>query len=182
MLSKNDGKIFKHNSIKFSEWLPDVYRVLKEGAHAYIFTNLLNLWDLKDECEKVGFRVHNLLVWEKSNAVVNRWYMKNCEYVLFLRKGPAKSINNMGSKTVHQFDNFVGNKLHPTEKPQDLLEFYVNNSIDKSKTNWVIDPFGGSLSLARALLNKNIKFFCVEKDNLYYKKGLNEIKFMLGNA
>lgn len=179
MLSKNDGKIFKHNSIKFSEWLPDVYRVLKEGAHAYIFTNLLNLWELKDECEKVGFRVHNLLVWEKSNAVVNRWYMKNCEYVLFLRKGPAKAINNMGSKTVHQFDNIVGNKLHPTEKPQDLLEFYVNNSIDKNKTNWVLDPFGGSLSLARALLNKGIKFFSIEKDKVYYNKGLNDLSLML---
>lgn len=181
MLSKNDGKIFKHNSIKFSEWLPDVYRVLKEGAHAYIFTNLLNLWELKDECEKVGFRVHNLLVWEKSNAVVNRWYMKNCEYVLFLRKGPAKAINNMGSKTVHQFDNIVGNKLHPTEKPQDLLEFYVNNSIDKSKTNWVLDPFGGSLSLARALLNKGIKFFSIEKDKFYYEKGLKDLSLMLKN-
>lgn len=180
ILSKNDGKIFKYNSIKFSEWLPDVYRVLKEGAHAYIFTNELNLFFLKEECEKVGFKVHNLLVWEKSNTVVNRWYMKNCEYVLFLRKGRAKPINNKGSQTVHRVESVLGKrKLHPNEKPQELLEFYVNNSIDKSKTNWVLDPFGGSLSLARTLLGKGIRFFSIEKDKFYYEKGLKDLSLML---
>ena len=47
--------------------------------------------------------------------------MKNCEYVLFLRKGKAKWINDIGgSKTVHQFDNIIGNKTHPCEKPVEV--------------------------------------------------------------
>lgn len=179
MLSKNDGKIFKHNDIKFSEWVPEVYRVLKEGAHAYIFTNLLNLWELKSACVEAGFKIHNLLVWEKNNAVVNRWYMKNCEYVLFLRKGAAKAIIDSGSKTVHQFQNIIGNKLQPTEKPSELLQFYANNS--SSVGDWVLDPFGGSLSLARTLLGTGIKTFSIEKDRQWYNNGIIDLGLKLNN-
>lgn len=31
------GKLFKHNDIKFSEWLPECYRILKENTHIYIY-------------------------------------------------------------------------------------------------------------------------------------------------
>jgi site-specific DNA-methyltransferase (adenine-specific) len=31
------GKLFKHNDIKFSEWLPDLYRVMKPNTHIYIY-------------------------------------------------------------------------------------------------------------------------------------------------
>ena len=46
------GKLFKHNEIKFSEWLPEVYRVLKDGAHAYIMINARNLCELQTEAER----------------------------------------------------------------------------------------------------------------------------------
>ncbi|WP_147325856.1 site-specific DNA-methyltransferase [Lacrimispora amygdalina] len=42
MLSGN-RKLFKHQNIKISDWMPEVYRILKSGSHAYIFTNSLNL-------------------------------------------------------------------------------------------------------------------------------------------
>lgn len=31
------GKLFKYNDIKFSEWLPELYRVLKPNSHIYIY-------------------------------------------------------------------------------------------------------------------------------------------------
>lgn len=108
---KNDGKIFKHNNIKISDWIGEVYRVLKDESHCYIMTNVLNLEEMLLEAKKVGFKLHNILVWEKQNCPPNRWYMKNCEYTLFFRKGKARAINNMGSKTVHQFHNPQGNKI-----------------------------------------------------------------------
>lgn len=177
MLSKNDGKIFKHNDISFKEWLPDVYRVLKQGSHAYIFTNFLNLEELMRSSREVGFDIHNLLVWKKNNAVVNGWYMKNCEYVLMLRKGKAKRIKNAGCKTVHEFDNILGEKIHPTEKPEELLSMYITNS--SSEGDWVLDPFGGSMSLARSCIKNLRKFFVIEKDKHFYKVGNNSIKNVL---
>lgn len=164
MLSRNDGKIFEHNDIEFSEWLPEAYRLLKDGSQAYIFTNFLNLKSLMSEAKNVGFKVHNLLVWEKNTATPNRWYMKNCEYVLFLRKGPARSIKNAGSKTVSRFNNIVGTKIHETEKPVDLLRMYIQNS---TTGGWVLDPFAGSGSTLEASLLEKVRCFTIEVDEKY---------------
>lgn len=89
MLSGN-RKLFQYqNDISLNDWIPEIYRVLKEGSHCYIFTNSLNLKDMLVEVEKCGFKLHNVLVWEKNNCTPSQYYMKNCEYVLFLRKGKA---------------------------------------------------------------------------------------------
>lgn len=31
------GKLFKHNDIEFSEWLPELYRIVKQNSHTYIY-------------------------------------------------------------------------------------------------------------------------------------------------
>lgn len=166
MLSKNDGKIFKHNDIEPEVWFPEIYRVLKQQTHCYVMTNLINLESYMRLARKVGFQIHNLLIWEKSNCVTNRWYMKNCEYVLFLRKGRAKQINNAGSKTVHQFKNIVGKKTHPTEKPVDLMKFYIENSSNYG--NIVFDPFCGTGSSMVAGKELGRKYIGCEIDKEYY--------------
>lgn len=167
VLYKNDGKIFKYNDINHKEWLKEVYRVLKDNSHIYIMTNLLNLFTLKTIAEEVGFKIHNLLVWEKSTCTANRWYMKNCEYVLFMRKGKAKSINNASSKTVHKFNNIVGTKIHPTEKPVKLMELYILNSSKEKQI--VLDPFMGSGTTGVACINTNRNFIGIELDEKYFK-------------
>ena len=60
ILSKNDGKIFKHNNIKPEEWIPEIYRILKSGTHCYIMTNTINLENYLRICREVGFGLHNV--------------------------------------------------------------------------------------------------------------------------
>lgn len=166
VLYKNDGKIFDNNNIEFSDWLPEVYRVLKDGTHFYCMTNVLNINKIIVEAEKVGFYLHNILVWEKNTANANRWYMKNCEFTLFFKKGKAKTINNPSSKMIHKFNNPVGNKLHPTQKPVELMQFYITNSSKENET--VLDPFMGSGSTGVACVNTNRNFIGIELDNNYF--------------
>lgn len=176
VLYKNDGKIFEFNDVSHKDWLKECYRVLKDNSHIYIMTNLLNLFSLKELAEGVGFKLHNLLVWEKNTANANRWYMKNCEYVLFMRKGKSKTINNPSSKTVHCFNNIVGNKKHPTEKPVDLMKLYIYNSSNKNDT--VLDPFMGSGSTGIAAKELNRNFIGIELDEKYFniaKERINNI-------
>ena len=164
VLEKNDGRIFKHNNIKFSDYLPELFRLLKDGSHCYVMVNFINLNELLDESKKAGFEQHNLLVWEKNNKVLSRWYMKNAEYILFLYKKPAKKINNIGTPTILKANN-PRNKIHPTEKPVELLEIMINNS---SKENDIIlDCFAGSGSLGMACKNTNRNFILIEKDEKY---------------
>jgi site-specific DNA-methyltransferase (adenine-specific) len=165
-LGANNGKIFQHNDISFSDWMPIVFQNLKPNSHAYIMTNVKNLFELHSCAISCGFQVHNLLVWEKQNATANRWYMKNCEYTLFLRKGDAFPIKNMGSKTVHKFQNPIGCKLHPTEKPVDLMRLYIENSTNLGDT--VLDPFLGSGTTGVAAANTGRRFIGIERDPDYF--------------
>ena len=147
-------------------WLSECFRVMKDGTHIYIMTNTLNLTNYLNIINDVGFKLHNLLVWNKNNTTPNRWYMKNCEYVIFARKGFAKSINNPSSQTVHNFDNIIGNKKHPTEKPVDLMKLYVGNSSQVGDT--VLDPFMGVGSTGVACKELGRNFIGVELDKQYF--------------
>lgn len=152
---------------KFSEWLPELFRVLKDGTQNYIMVNSSNLLKMANEIEKAGFKIQNFLVWQKNNCTPSQFYMKNCEYTIFFRKGRSKYINDIGgSKTVHSFDNIIGNKVHPTEKPIDLIEFYINNSTNKNET--VLDPFMGSGTTGVACKNLNRRFIGIEMQEDYF--------------
>jgi len=172
MLSANDGKIFDHNDTHFTEYMDDLYRVLKPVAHCYLFTNLLNLWDLQTEMVRAGFKIHNLLIWHKDNTTPNRWYMKNAEYVIMARKGPARTIYTPGKSVVQQVKNVRG-KMHPTEKPVDLLKTYIEASSKPGEL--VLDPFCGSGSTGEAALSLGRRFVGVEIDKKYADIARNRI-------
>ena len=115
------GKLFAESDIKFDQWLPEIFRVLKPATHCYIMGNARNLTSLQVQAEKVGFKFQNLLIWDKGNVTPNRYYMGAHECILMLRKGSAKTINNMGTSNILRVPNILGNKKHPTEKPVELL-------------------------------------------------------------
>ncbi len=155
------------NDIKFEEWLPLVYKKMKNDSHCYIWTNDKNLADLQKEAEKVGFRLHNILIWKKNNVTPNRWYMKNCEFILFLYKGKAKPIKNKSSSQFLEYKNKSGKeKLHPTEKPVDLIKELILNSSEEN--DLVLDCFMGSGSTGMACIDTNRRFFGIEIEEDYF--------------
>lgn len=173
MLAKNDGRIFKHNDIQPREYMGDLFRVLKPGGHMYLMTNFLNLEMFLSECRSTGFGIHNLLIWVKNNATPNRWYMKNVEYVILARKGAARQINDCGSKTAHHFDNIIGDKTHPTEKPVDLIRFYIENSSQAGDI--VLDPFMGTGAAGVACRTSDRKFIGLEIDKTHFDVAVDRI-------
>jgi site-specific DNA-methyltransferase (adenine-specific) len=168
------GKLFKHNDIKFSEWLPEVYRVLKKGTHCYIMINARNLKELQIEAERVGFNFQQLLVWVKNNACPNKYYLNNAEFILMLSKKPARNINNMGTKNVLFYDNILGNKLHPTEKPVDLMKVFIENSSNKGDV--VMDLFMGAGATGVACKELDREFIGIEIDEKYFNIAQARIK------
>lgn len=168
-------------SIKFSDWLPKIYRVLKPSGHCYIFCNDKNIQELLNESTKIGFRESNILVWIKNNACPNRYYMKNCEFILFLYKGAAKPINNMGDKAAMQVDNINGkNKLHPVQKPVELLQRLIINSTESNDI--VLDPFMGSGSTGVACAETGRRFIGIEIDKDYFNIAKERIENAYDNT
>lgn len=160
------GKLFDNNDIKFSDWLPDVYRVLKDNSHAYIMINARNLKELQTEAEKAGFMFQNILIWDKGNATPNRYYMNAYEMILMLRKGKAKNINNIGTKNLLSVPNIIGTKTHPTEKPVELMKILIGNSTNICDI--VLDPFMGTGSTGVACKELNRDFIGIEIDKKYF--------------
>lgn len=160
-----NGELFKNNDIKFSDWLNDAFRVLKNGSHCIVMTNDRNLEQLLTDSRKAKFKLLNILIWKKSKHSPNRYYMKNAEFLVLLRKGSAKNINDMGTRQVLEFDN-VKTKTHPTEKPVELLTKLIENSTNENEI--VLDLFMGTGSCAVASKNTNRRFIGFELDDNYY--------------
>lgn len=168
------GKLFKHNEIKFSEWLPLVYDMLKEWCHAYIMINWRNLKELQEEAEKVWFIYQQLLVRDKGNATPNRYYLNACEFILMLRKWHARSINNMWTKNILRIPNIIWNKKHPTEKPVELMKIMIENSTNE--WDLVFDPFMWAWATAIACKELNRNYIGTEIDERYYNATLDRLK------
>lgn len=173
------GKLFKYNDIKFEEWLPEVYRVLKQDTHCYIMVNARNLAELQTKAEEVGFKFQNIIIWFKNNATPNKYYLNAYEMILMLRKGKAKNINNMGTKNVLQINNIIGNKKHPTEKPVELMKILIENSSGGGQL--VLDPFMGSGSTGVACKQTGRDFIGIEIDEKYFKIAKDRIEENIKN-
>ena len=91
-------------------------------------------------------------------------YAPKYEMIIFAHKG-RRILNGFRYADIIQAKR-TGNKYHPTEKPTDLLELFINNSTDESNT--VLDCFMGSGSTGVACINTNRKFIGIELDNTYF--------------
>lgn len=168
-----NGTMFRYNNITFKEWLPKIYRVLKNKAHCYIMINSRNLKELQTEAENVGFIFQNLLIWDKGNYTPNKFYMQGFECILMLRKGKAKNINNLGTGNILRVPNIIGKKEHPTEKPSRLFEIMIENSSNEGDI--VLDMFMGCGSSMQAAKNLNRKYIGIEIDKDYFDIAQNRL-------
>ena len=161
------GKVFTYNNINCKEYAPECYRLLKDGSHCYVMTNHINLIDMLNTFTDVGFHFIKSLIWNKGNKIMGQYYMSQYEYILFIRKGKGKKINNCGTSDILSISNKKtkdkdGKNIHDTEKPVELMEVLVNNSSQENEL--VLDPFMGVGSTGLACIKNNRNFIGVEID------------------
>ena len=168
------GKLFKNCDIKFKDWLPEVYRVMKDNTHIYFMVNGRNLKKLQIEAEKAGFVYQNLLVWIKQNYTPNQYYMQGTEFILMLRKGNAKYINDLGATNIFTDLNPFGNKFHPTEKPVSLMKKLIENSTGEGDI--VLEPFAGAGATLIAAKELNRHYVGAEIDKKYYDIAIDRLR------
>ena len=165
------GKIFKYNDIKPIEYIPEFYRILKDGSHCYIMTNHVNLQEILNVATECGFKFIKALVWNKGNKIMRHFYINQFEYILFFRKCKGKKINNCGTADILNIPNkktkdINGKNLHDTEKPIELMQILVSNSSNEG--DLILDPFMGIGSTGVACMNTNRKFIGIELDEKYF--------------
>ncbi len=167
----NSGEVVECK-ITWSEIMRVGFEALGEDGDAYFMANDKNVNLAWNAALDAGFSVHNLLVWDKTTAVMNRWYMKNLEFVLYCWKGRAKMIRDPSSKQLATVPN-ARDDGHPTVKPVELLAHYIRNSSDFGQT--VLDPFMGVGSTGSAAVGLSRKFIGIEIDPLYFDRACRRI-------
>ena len=183
------GKIFQHNDVKPIDYIPELYRILKDGSHCYIMTNHVNLQEMINTATECGFKFIKSLIWNKGNKIMGQYYMSQFEYILFFRKGKGKKINKCGTADIldvpnKKTKNEEGKNIHDTEKPVGLMKILIENSSQEGEI--VLDPFMGVGSTGMGSIELNRKFIGIELDENYFEiakqriedtySKLNEIK------
>ena len=165
--------------LDWPDFMPLFFDCLRPQAHAYVMANNRHVEGMLAAARAAGFHFHNLLVWKKPNGTPNRWYMKNCEFVGFFKKGAAKAINDCSSMACMSApaDQFGA---HPTQKPVALMEYYIRNSTEPGDT--VIDPFMGAGSVCVAALRTERKFIGIEIERRWFNDACRRAELALNQS
>lgn len=189
---------------QYLNWLSEMYRVLKEGSHCYIFIPNLEADKWIGGVKEVGFRFNNILA---TRTYTQSVYLKNnfkfdSQLVLYCSKWTAKKLNKVD--WIPTSESWLKDKRNPNPKPftysyPSFLNMFSNRKANAKYKNihWneksiefcsslirlsskegelVLDPFTWSgTTLICAELN-NRKFLWFEKNKENYELALRNMK------
>ena len=138
---------------RFSELFAEVYRVLKNNRHFYLFSDHETMFTAKPIAEQAGFKFWKPLVWDKQKIGLGYHYRARYEFILFFEKGKRK-LNDLGVSDIISAPRI--HKGYPTEKPSEVMQVLVKQSTASGE--WVIDPFMGSGSVGQASIGLDRQF------------------------
>jgi len=148
-----------------------MYKILKDQRHMYVFCGIDKVPTITKLIKKHGFEVYHLpLIWDKGSGSYPSQmttYVHSYEVFLHCWKGERRKLNGTPR------DVFVikrvpsGKKIHPTEKPTELLRDLIEYSSQPGEK--LLDPFAGSGSTLVAGQEKSRRVVGIEINDVYYK-------------
>ena len=116
--------------------------------------------------------VKNMLVWDKKSGPGN-YYSYQHELIMFTTKRHGFNVKGTYSiiSGIPSFSNGAkktnGEKVHPTQKPIELVEKFVLDSTNEG--DLVLDTFAGSGTTGVACINTGRRFIGMELDDKYFE-------------
>ncbi|MEM6840395.1 MAG: DNA methyltransferase [Cyanobacteria bacterium P01_C01_bin.120] len=161
-----DGRSIMNDSNK--DWVfpafQEITRVLKNDAFMVSFYgwnkahHFLRVW------QKLGLRPVGHFACIKSYASKRGFTEMSHENAYLLAKGnPSKPVSAPRDVLAMPYS---GNRLHPTQKPIELLSRFIRAYSKQGDT--ILDPFAGSASTAVAAKSLGRECIAIEKDPQYF--------------
>jgi len=151
--------------------LKEIKRVLKIGAHCYVFYAMWHHCDVyKIVSEELGGVQPNPLFWYKTNGAGNNMPFKRYTIVyepLFFCWNFSKQrdlIERGNTVLPHAWEN---NKKHPAQKPLSLYKELIKMSTHPGEV--VLDPMAGSGYSIKAAVELGREGIGIEKDKAFYE-------------
>ena len=135
----------------------------------YVFTSYQVLKEWLVMCDDFfgdyQFKRDSVIVWGKDGpgmGDLENPFGMGMEFILFYRRGRQEKRIQRRNAIIQIPQLRPEDLIHPHEKPEALLELFIKASTDPG--DWIVDPFGGSCSLARAGRNVGRSVVCIEYD------------------
>ncbi len=155
-----------------ASYIQELYRVLKPNSAAYIFCRFDVVPPVKP------FVVKNILTWVKSIGHgglgdLKGSYKNNFEWCLFLVKGRHILNGGRDSAILHYPKNVIGGRIHPTQKPVEIMEYLITKSSNPG--DLVLDPFAGAATTLLAAKSLGREYIGFETEAKYYNAGVKRL-------
>lgn len=165
----------------FERVMQSVIPGMKDESDIYVFTShqVLEQWleFTRVLFQPYGFARKAIGMWIKEGpgqGDLNTWGM-GCEFILYYKRGKRMCSAKRSNLIFHTPQIRPSDLIHPHEKPSDLLINLMKHSTNEG--DFLVDPFGGSGSLARAARQINRSAISIEYEEYNYKtakKALDE--------
>lgn len=191
-LAQNQGALYDDDPFEVLSKLSLIFaecgRILKPTGHAYIFFHhnwytevyemLCRAFFQQDDGPEI---VHTQpIIWSKNTSGIgdpNERWVPSYEPCFFVNRGRSlatpQAFNVLSVPSVPG-----GKKIHPTEKPTELLRRLITASAVKGEV--VFDPFAGSGSTLIAATEVGCRFMGCELDPTYYHRIVERMSIRLG--
>jgi DNA modification methylase len=144
----------------------------------YVFTDWRMWVPLFDVAESSGYGVRNMIVWDKGTPGMGRGWRMQHELVLAATRVKQPFDPKQAQGNVIQSKR-TGNKLHPTEKPVDLIETIIGVSDFAAS---IADPFTGSGTTLIACERAGRTFYGTELEPGYVDVAVTRWEKFTGQA
>ncbi|KKM67967.1 hypothetical protein LCGC14_1465850 [marine sediment metagenome] len=150
MLRGDKFEWFSHDNMTtngFQWFLRNLFIALRpklvEGAHFYVFCDWRQYPILSAILESAGYRVNDLIVWDKKHFGMGSHYRNQHELIVFASNGKPRNLNSKDKSNIIRYSTVtIKKRIHPTEKPTSVLRYLIRSSSNKG--DLVYDPMCGS--------------------------------------
>lgn len=165
----------------FTKVMETIIPGMKDDSDIYVFTSYQVLEEWLAFTNKLfaphGFRRKAILTWEKDGPGMGDldtgWGM-GCEFILYYQRGKVIKRAKRRNSVLHIPQLRPNQLIHPHEKPTQLLEMLIKMSTDEG--DFVVDPFGGSGSLARAAKGCGRSCVAIEYDQRNAEEAMRKLE------
>lgn len=165
------------NYVMIHKYIIECYRILKNDKAMYIFCNCDRVDYFKQELEKAGFKVKNMIIWVKNNWTagdLKAQFGKQYEIIFLVNKGRCL-FNGKRITDVWNFNRVSGkNQFHQNQKPIDLIKLCLEKH--SSENDLIFDGFMGSGSTGVACVHTNRRFIGIELEDKYFNIAVKRIE------
>ena len=178
-----------------SRVLREIRRIMKPNATIWAIGTYHNIFRIGKIMQDLGFWILNNVIWFKTNPMPNWlnvrftnstetliWAVKDQsvkKYKFNIEEARRFSREDFGSKIAHsvwripivsgkeRLRDEKGKRLHPTQKPEKLLERIIRVSTDEGDV--ILDPMAGVGTTGIVAKKLNRRFILIEKEEKYVK-------------